>query len=280
MVTIKQDIFNQEGVFQIRKIALIIPCYNEEKGIGKVISNIPRKKLRDLGYKIDILVIDNNSADKTAEVARDHGAKVIKETRQGKGYAVATGFSKVPKNADIVVMIDGDNSYAISEITRLIEPIESGFADVIVGTRLNGRLYNGAMTRFNRYGNWFFTFLTRVGYNTNITDVCSGFFAWKKPVIDRLLNYLEAGGFSIEMDMITKMARLNYACYSVPISYNQRKGKSSLRPLKDGVRILSVWLRNLRWEPRKMDERKIIANFPVSAGAEPIAKQRSAKQSV
>lgn len=267
-------------MFQIKKIALIIPCYNEEKGVGEVINRIPRKKLRTLGYKIEILVIDNNSADRTSEVAKAHGAKVISEKRQGKGYAVVTGFLKAPKDADIIVMIDGDNSYDIAEITRLIEPIETGFADVIVGTRLNGRLHNGSMTRFNRYGNWFFTFLTRVGYNTNITDVCSGFFAWKKKVVDNLSKHLEADGFSIEMDMITKMAKMGYGCYSVPISYNSRRGSSSLRPVKDGIRILRVWRKNLSWTPQKSNHRCLVSKMALPSNRKVLGGSRQTEPSI
>lgn len=227
----------------------MIPCYNEEEGISYVIDGIPKDKLRKLGYETEVLVIDNNSKDRTAEVAKANGAKVIKETKQGKGHAIRKGFKNIPKDADIIVMIDGDSSYDIKELPRLIEPIENNFGDVIVGTRLHGRLVANSMTSFNRLGNWFFTFLARVGYKTNVTDVCSGFFVWKKQVIDNLVNHLESDGFSIEMEMITKMAKMNYACYSVPISYNSRNGKSSLNPIKDGFSILHAWARNLNWKP-------------------------------
>ncbi len=76
------------------------------------------------------------------------------------------------------------------------------------------------------------------------------FFAWKRHVIDNLVNHIESNGFSIEMEMITKMARMDYECYSVPISYNPRNGKSSLRPVKDGISILHAWVRNLNWKPK------------------------------
>jgi hypothetical protein len=88
-----------------------------------------------------------------------------------------------------------------------------------------------------------------VGYNTNVTDVCSGFFAWKGTVIENLVGQLESDGFSVEMEMITKMARMGYGCYSVPISYNSRRGESTLRPINDGIKILHAWLRNLNWKP-------------------------------
>lgn len=239
----------------MKKIVVLIPCYNEEKGIGYVIDRIPKDKLKKLGYKTEILVIDNNSKDRTAEIAKSKGAKVIKETKQGKGHAIRTGFKNIPKNADIIAMIDGDNSYDIKELPRLIEPLQNKFADVIVGTRLNGRIADNSMSYFNRLGNWFFTFLARVGYDTNVLDVCSGFFTWKKNVIKNLSNYLESDGFSIEMEMITKMARMKYACYSVPISYNPRNGKSSLRPVKDGISILHAWARNLAWKPATTSRR-------------------------
>ena len=234
----------------MKKIVILIPCYNEEKGIGDVISGIPKDKLKKLGYKTEVLVIDNNSKDRTAQIAKSKGAKVITETKQGKGYAIRTGFRNISRDADIIAMIDGDSSYNIKELPRLIEPLENKFADVIVGTRLNGKITENSMSYFNRVGNWLFTFLARVGYDTNVLDVCSGFFAWKKNVVTNLSNHLESNGFSIEMEMITKMARMKYTCYSVPISYNPRNGKSSLRPIKDGISILHAWARNLTWKPK------------------------------
>jgi hypothetical protein len=122
------------------------------------------------------------------------------------------------------------------------------------------------MKRLNRWGNWFFTFMARVGYKTNVTDVCSGFFAWKRAVVDELLLYLESDGFSIEMEMITKMARMNYDCYSVPISYNPRNGKSNLRPIKDGISILHAWFRNLMWKPRNQYTEKLTAQDDMIVG--------------
>jgi len=240
-----------------RKICLLVPCYNEEKGIGVVIDNLPVSMLKKASYTHDIIVVDNNSQDRTADVAKSRGATVLCEKKQGKGCAVKTGFEHIPSDADYVVMIDGDGSYDIREILRLIEPLEHNFADVVVGTRLNGRLDNDSMKGLNRIGNWFFTFLARVAYKTNVTDVCSGFFAWKREVVEDLLQYLESSGFSIEMEMIAKMARLNYESCSVPISYHPREGSSSLRPIKDGLIILRSWFRYLLWKPREKDSFKI-----------------------
>jgi len=234
------------------KLSILIPCYNEELGIKEVIKDIPLSRLKKLGYKTEVIVIDNNSTDNTVKVAEKAGAKVISEKKQGKGHAMVTGFRSVHKDTDIVVMIDGDHSYDIREIFRLIEPIESGFCDVVIGSRLNGKITEGSMTFFNRVGNWFFTFLVRLGYKGNVTDVCSGFFAFNKEVSDRLYPHLMSNGFAIEMEMISKMANMGVEMFSVPISYEERKGHSSLNPIKDGIRIMHTWFKYLYWkEPGK-----------------------------
>lgn len=239
---------NYNRCLKIRKLCILIPCYNEEKGIGTVLSHLPHERLRALGFAAEPIVIDNNSTDRTSEMAREHGARVITEGRQGKGYAMLRGFKEVPADAEVVAMIDGDASYDIRELPRLLEPLCSGFADVIIGTRLHGRLDRDSMKPVNRLGNWFFTFLARVGYRTNVTDVCSGFFAWRRYVIDNIVTEIQSDGFGIEMEMIAKMARMGYGCYSVPISYRQRNGTSSLRPFADGIRITYTWLRYLAWK--------------------------------
>ena len=234
-----------------RKICLLIPCYNEEQGVGVVIDNLLVSSLHEANCTVEVVVIDNNSKDMTAEVAASRGATVLNEAKQGKGCAIKTGFQYVPDDVDYVVMIDGDGSYDIREILRLLEPLEHNFADVVVGTRLHGKLDCDSMKGLNRLGNWIFTFLARIAYHTNVTDVCSGFFAWKREVVKDLAQYLESNGFSIEMEMITKMARLNYESCSVPISYHPREGSSSLRPIQDGLLILRTWLRYLNWKPKK-----------------------------
>jgi dolichol-phosphate mannosyltransferase len=226
----------------------MIPCYNEEKGLPKVIKFIPKDKLKALGYKTDILVIDNNSCDKTSKVAKQLGARVVFEKKQGKGHAVKTGIKNLG-NTDIVVMLDGDDTYDPREMLRLIEPIDSGFCDVVLGSRLSGKMMGNSMSLFNRIGNWIFTFLVRTFYQGNVTDVCTGYFAWEGNKIKELGKYLESDGFSIEMEMVAKMSKLNFEIFSVPITYNTRKGRTSLRPFGDGKKIVHAWLRNLLWKP-------------------------------
>jgi glycosyltransferase involved in cell wall biosynthesis len=233
----------------MKKVTVVIPCYNEETGIAAVIQNLPSQKLTKLGYALDVLVVDNNSKDRTAEVAREAGARVVHEPKQGKGNAIKTGFYNITPDTDFVVMLDGDDTYKAHEIARLLEPLDSDFADVIIGSRLGGKMKHGSMKGFNRLGNWFFSFMVRVLYRVNVTDVLTGYFAWKRETIEKLRPHLRSSGFAIEMEMITKMARLGYQIYSVPISYEPRLGESSLRPVYDGSRILRALLRNRRWSP-------------------------------
>ncbi len=234
---------------KLKKITVLIPCHNEESGIAHVIADIPNTRLKQLGFTTEAIVIDNNSTDRTAEVARAAGARVIEEPRKGKGNAMRTGFSAVSPDTEYVIMLDGDHTYKPYEIPRLVEPLISGFCDVVVGSRLGGKMNKGAFCFENRVVNWGFTFLVRLIYRANVTDVLSGFFAWDKEVVDELNHHLVSEGFSIEMEMITKTEKLGFEAYSVPITYDVRKGETKINAVRDGIIILSVLIRNLFWHP-------------------------------
>jgi glycosyltransferase involved in cell wall biosynthesis len=233
----------------MKRITVLIPCYNEAEGIAEVIKKFPQKQLAKQGFELDVLVIDNNSSDDTAEVARKAGARVITEMRQGKGYAMRTGFYSITSETDYVVMLDGDDTYKAEEVFRLVEPIDAGFAKVIIGSRMYGRMGQGSMKRFNKLGNHLYSTLVRSAYGILVTDVLTGYYAWSREVVEDMRPHLRSRGFAIEMEMVTKMARLGYEVYSVPISYEPRLGDSSLNPIYDGARIMLMYLRNLRWQP-------------------------------
>jgi glycosyltransferase involved in cell wall biosynthesis len=236
----------------IEKVAVVIPCYNESQGIAQVVKGFKREMLLRHGFELDVIVVDNNSSDNTAEIARDVGARVITERKKGKGNALRAGFKSVSDDTTYVAMLDGDDTYSAKELYRLLEPLHSDFCDVVIGSRLGGKMQDDAMTGFNRMGNWVFSHLVRYSYRVNVTDVLTGYFAWKKPVIDELNPYLVSDGFAIEMEMITKMARLGVEIYSVPISYHPRSGETNLRPVYDGYRILKMYLKNLTWNPKRV----------------------------
>jgi len=233
-----------------KKIAVLIPCFNEAGGIGNVIKSFPLEKIRKHGYAVEIIVIDNNSTDNTATIAKSFGANVIHEPKKGKGNAMRKGFYSISPDTDFVVMLDGDNTYRPEELLRLVEPLDTGFATVVIGSRLGGRIYDGSMTAFNRFGNWMYSHLVRHFYRVNMTDVLTGYFAWKRDALERLRPHIQSEGFAIEMEMVTKMARLGEEITCVPISYHPREGVTNLRPIYDGSRILWMFMKNLYWTPK------------------------------
>jgi len=239
----------------MKRITVLIPCYNEETGIGLVIDAVPVKLLRRNGFKTNIVVIDNNSKDKTAQIAKSKKAKVIKELSQGKGNALIRGFKETCDKCDYIVVIDGDNTYKPQEIMRLIEPLESGFCDVVAGSRIGGKTIRGSLKFTHRFVNWVFAFFVRQFYQANITDVLTGFTAMKSEVTKALIPNLHSTNFAIEMEMITKTQKLGFGIYSVPITYDRRMGKSKLNSYSDGLRILLMFIRNLRWRPVKKKSR-------------------------
>lgn len=233
-----------------QKITALIPCFNEAEGIADVLNSFPKRQIERFGYDLEIVVIDNNSSDGTGDIARKLGATVIHEPKKGKGNAIRTGFFSIADDTDFVVMLDGDSTYRPEEIIRLVEPLQSGFADAIIGTRLGGKMQEGSMKGFNRMGNWVYSFLVRIVYQVNVTDVLTGYFAWKRQSIERLRPHLYSEGFAIEMEMVTKMAKLGEEIYSVPISYHPRAGESNLSPIYDGIRIMQMFAKNLFWNPK------------------------------
>lgn len=235
----------------LKKIAAIIPCYNEAASISEVIAKFPRSQLLQHNLQLEVYVVDNNSSDDTAMVAKKAGASIIYESRKGKGNALRTGFYSLPRDIDYIVMLDGDDTYSSEEILRVIEPLRSDFCDVVVGSRLGGRIQKTAMTRLNRFGNQVFTAAVRTLYGANVTDVLTGYFAWKRSALDDLRPHITSPGFAIEMEMITKMARLGQRMVSVPISYHPRSGESNLHPFRDGFRISLMLLKNLVWRPQR-----------------------------
>ena len=234
---------------QKKKITVLIPCYNEEGGIADVITSFPTDKIAAQGYDFEIVIIDNNSKDRTGEIARSLGATVLFEPQKGKGNAIRRGFYYIKDDTDFVVMLDGDTTYRPEEILRIVEPLESDFCDVIIGSRLQGRIVDGSMTLFNQFGNFIYSHLVKYFYKVSVSDVLTGYYGWKREVVERLRPHLTSAGFAIEMEMVTKMATLGESIYSVPITYEKRAGETNLRPIYDGSRILWMFTKNLFWKP-------------------------------
>ena len=234
---------------KIYEVAVIIPCFNEASGIADVIKKMPYKRALRNHWNLTVYVIDNNSSDNTSEIARQHGAVVIQERKKGKGNAIRTGFASLPDTTDFVVMLDGDDTYDAGEVLRMVEPLYNKFCSVVIGSRLKGKIADGSMNITSRVGNYFFTSIVRIFHKVSVTDVLTGYFAWTKEALDDLRPHLRSHGFAIEMEMICKMARMDYPIYSVPISYTPRAGESNLKPFSDGAKILKMFASTLRWRP-------------------------------
>src|SRR5437763_9153131 len=153
-------------------VAVIIPCYQEELTIGRVVEDFKRAL-----PEARIYVFDNNSTDATAEIARKAGAVVHREKRQGKGFVVASMFEKVTE--DILVMVDGDNTYGAGAVSALLEPLLRGDADMTVATRLH--TYGSQSFRpFHLLGNRMVCAIINWMFKTNISDIFSGYRAFTR----------------------------------------------------------------------------------------------------
>jgi glycosyltransferase involved in cell wall biosynthesis len=216
----------------VKEVCVMLPALNEEGTIGMVIDEVPRGELERRGYKVTVVVIDNGSTDRTGEIAREKGARVVHEAARGKGRAVRAGFREAC--GDFVFMLDADYTYPATHITHMVEALENG-CDVVMGSRLKGDMGEGAMSRLNMVGNRLLALLTNVLYGTRISDPCTGCWGFKQSVVGGLR--LKANGFDIEADMLSGIARDGHTIAEVPIHYRRRATPPKLNSLRDGLKI-------------------------------------------
>ncbi len=212
-------------------ISIILPARNEELTIGKVIDEIPRQALEREGYQVDVLVVDNNSSDRTKQIAQEKAATVIVEQRRGKGRAMRAAFRKV--EADYVFMLDADYTYPATYIPEMVKILKH--FPVVIGSRLKGQREKGAMRQLNLIGNHLLTWLANILYQTKISDLCTGYWGFRREVIQNIS--LTAEGFQLEAELLTQLAKKGYVIAEIPIYYRHREGKAKLAGLKDGIKI-------------------------------------------
>lgn len=213
-------------------VAVLIPCYNEELTVGKVIDDFRR-----VLPGASIYVYDNNSSDRTAQVAREHGAQVRFEPRQGKGVTVRQMFRDI--EADCYLLVDGDSTYPADAAPALIDPILTGEADMTVGDRLSNGSYAQENQRpFHDFGNNLVRWLIRLMYGYAFHDVMTGYRAFSRvfvrslPVVSR--------GFQLECEISIHAVDKGWRIKEVPIDYRDRPAGSvsKLSTVSDGVRVL------------------------------------------
>jgi len=220
------------------RIAVLIPCFNEEHTVGEVIKPL-RAELPEAG----IYVGDNNSTDATAAVAKSLGAAVISERRRGKGNMVKTLLAEV--DADVFVMIDGDGTYSVKDIRRLIEPVLAGECDMCIGNRLSS-YQAGSFSCFHLLGNKLIRLLTKRLHKVDIPDMLTGYRAMSRKLVDGIC--LIMSGFEIETEINIKSVWHGFKICSIDTEYKTRSGESSskIKTFTDGYRILSTIFMLLR----------------------------------
>ncbi len=215
-------------------ISVIIPVFNEELTIGNVIERV-KVVLQKLGFKYEIIVVDDFSTDKSLERSNRQGVKVYSLIKHmGKGYALRAGFAKA--KGEIVTTIDSDGSHRPEELPSLLNPILQDKADLVIGSRyLNQKPV--AAKKLNAIGVRLFNLLIKVFTRAAVSDSQSGYRVMKSKVLRNMS--LKSGGYEIESEMLVKSARQGFHVREVPISFEQRTyGTSRLDPMVDGFKIL------------------------------------------
>ena len=203
-------------------VDVVIPAWNEEKSIGKVVSDIDRNVVRH------VIVVDNNSTDGTSEVAANAGARVVCEKEQGYGAACLRGLEEVYATqplADVVVFMDADYSDFASEMPDLLRPIVDDRADMVIGSRALGKAEKGSMTVPQRFGNWLATTLIRMIYGFRFTDL-GPYRAIRTESLASLGMKDRNYGWTVEMQI--KAVRKKLRCAEVPVNYRKRIGVSKV----------------------------------------------------
>jgi len=217
------------------RVSFLVPAYNEAATIGTVLDAVAA-----LDLEKQVIVIDDGSTDGTADVARERGATVIRQENRGKGAALRAGIPLV--DGDVVVIQDADMEYDPAEVPTLIEPIRRGAADVVFGSRLSGGKPQRAYLFWHLVGNRFLSLLTNVLYNTTLSDMETGYKAFRADVL-RSLD-LREDDFAIEPEITGKVCKRRLRIYELPISYYGRtyaEGKKIT--WRDGFKAVWVLVR-------------------------------------
>lgn len=222
------------------RIGVVIPALNEEQAIGRVIADIPQ-------WVDEIVVADNGSNDRTIEVARGSGARVVTERDRGYGAACQAGLQALTAS-DVIVFLDGDYSDDPREMAAIVDPILSGSAELVIGSRVTGNAALGALSPHQRFGNWFACLLMQRLFATCFTDL-GPFRAIRAGSLQRLQMRDRNYGWTVEMQI--KAAQIGLAVQEVPVSYRPRIGVSKISgtirgSFMAGVTILRVIARSVR----------------------------------
>lgn len=214
-----------------KKIAVLIPCYNEELTVEKTVSDFKR-----VLPNANIYVYNNNSKDRTKELALKAGAIVKDEYRQGKGAVVRSMFRDI--DADVYIMVDGDDTYPAEEVEGLITPVLEGKADMVIGDRLSSTYYTENKRPFHNFGNSLVKGLINFLFKSDLNDIMTGYRSFSKKFVKCMP--VMSDGFQIETEMTIFALTNNMQVVNVPITYRDRPegSESKLNTYSDGFKVL------------------------------------------
>lgn len=213
------------------KVAVLIPCYNEELTIGKVVDDF-KKSLPDAV----IYVYDNNSKDKTAEIAKAHGAVVRYERKQGKGNVMRSMFRDI--DAECYILVDGDDTYPAEAAPELVSAVIDKGGDLVIGDRLSSTYFTENKRPFHNSGNVLVKSLINNFFKSDIKDIMTGYRAFSYEFVKTFPVLSQ--GFEIETEMTIHALDKNFSIISIPIQYRDRPegSESKLNTYKDGFKVI------------------------------------------
>ena len=215
----------------MKKISVVIPALNEEEAIEAVVLAIPRDELRRMGFEVEVLVIDNGSEDRTAELARNAGAEVVFEPTRGYGRAYKTGFDSA--QGQIIATADADLTYPVEDIPELVKLLEEENLDFITTNRF-AKMESNVMSPRNRLGNSVLNLTTRLFFRIDLKDSQSGMWVFRKDLLNSMHLNSDGMPFSEELKLeACHFAKCRWR--EVPIEYRDRVGKVKLSGWRDGL---------------------------------------------
>lgn len=221
------------------RIAVLVPCYNESMTISKVV-----KDFKEVLPEADIYIYDNNSTDHTDKLAREAGAIVRYERRQGKGNVIRTMFREI--QADCYLIVDGDDTYPAAYARQMTDRVLYGKADMVIGDRLSSTYFTENKRRFHNSGNRMVRKLVNRFFEGDITDIMTGYRAFSYPFVKSFP--VLSKGFEIETEMTIHALDKNFHIQSIPVDYRDRpKGSySKLNTYTDGIKVIGTIFRLLK----------------------------------
>lgn len=226
-------------MFKGNKVSVVMPAYNEEPNIGHAV-----REFKKTEYVDEVVVVDNNSSDRTGEIARKNGARVVRETKQGYGYACRRAMKEAM--GDFIILVEPDGTFESEDIFKFLS--YSRDFDFVLGTRTTKELiWRGSnMDWFLRWGNWFLGKMIYFLYNgPHLSDVGCTYRLIKRPALERIQGKFTVGGSHFSPEMMILALKNNIKTVEVPVNYRPRRGESKItgeRPkaFKLGLRMIKL----------------------------------------